>query len=59
MPLLVALNAMIFFLPPLGVAIFAGQAVAGEAEWGSLRYLCARPISRSRLLVATGAVAAA
>ena len=56
---LVALNAMVLFLLPLAVAIFAGQAVAGEAGWGSLRYLCARPISRSRLLLAKAAVAAA
>ncbi len=56
---LVALNAMVLFLLPLAVAIFAGQSVAGEAAWGSLRYLCARPISRSRLLLAKAAVAAA
>lgn len=54
---LIALNSMVLFLLPLAVAIFAGQAVAGEAAWGSLRYLCARPISRSRLLVTKGAVA--
>jgi ABC-2 type transport system permease protein len=56
---LLALNAMVLFLLPLAVAIFAGQAVAGEAAWGSLRYLCAHPISRSRLLATKGAVAAA
>ncbi len=56
---LLALNATTLFLLPLAVAIFAGQAVAGEAAWGTLRYLCARPISRSRLLVTKGAVAAA
>jgi ABC-2 type transport system permease protein len=32
------------------VAIFAGDAVAGEATWGNLRYILVRPISRSRLL---------
>jgi len=58
MPLIV-LNAMVLFLLPLAVAIFAGQAVAGEAGWGSLRYLCLGPISRTRLLVAKGTVAAA
>ena len=40
---LIALNAMLLFLFPLGVAIFAGEPVAGEAAWGSLRYLLARP----------------
>ena len=56
---LVAMNAMVIFLLPLGVAIFAGEAVAGEAGWGSLRYLLARPVSRSRVLAAKGVVAAA
>jgi ABC-2 type transport system permease protein len=56
---LIALNAMLLFLLPLAVAIFAAQAVAGEAAWGSLRYLLIRPISRSHLLAAKAAVAAA
>jgi ABC-2 type transport system permease protein len=41
---------MKFFLP-LAVAIFAGESVAGEAGWGSLRYVLARPVSRSKYLL--------
>ncbi len=37
---------------PVGVAIVAGDAVAGEATGGTLRYLLLRPVSRTRLLVA-------
>jgi ABC-2 type transport system permease protein len=32
------------------VALFAGDTVAAEASWSSLRYLLAAPIPRSRLL---------
>jgi len=32
------------------VALFAGDTVASEAQWGSLRYLLVRPVGRSRLL---------
>jgi ABC-2 type transport system permease protein len=38
-----------FFLP-LTVAVVAGDAIAGEASLGTLRYLLARPAGRSRLL---------
>ncbi len=55
---LVAVNAMVIFLLPLAVAVFAGEAVAGEAGWGSLRYLLARPVSRGRVLWSKAAVAA-
>ncbi|HXA61737.1 MAG TPA: ABC transporter permease [Streptosporangiaceae bacterium] len=55
---LIALSVMLLFLLPLAVSIFAGEAVAGEASWGSLRYLLARPISRTRLLASKAAVAA-
>jgi ABC-2 type transport system permease protein len=55
---LIALGAMQLFLLPLGVAVFAGEAVAGEASWGSLRYLLARPVSRSRVLASKAAIAA-
>jgi ABC-2 type transport system permease protein len=37
---------------PVAVAMFAGDAVAGEATNGTLRYLLIRPVGRSRLLVA-------
>ncbi|HEY4027851.1 MAG TPA: ABC transporter permease, partial [Candidatus Dormibacteraeota bacterium] len=56
---LIALSAMQLFLLPLGVAVFAGESVAGDASWGSLRYLLARPVSRSRVLASKASVAAA
>jgi len=56
MPLIV-LSAMLLFMLPLAVAIFAGECVAGEASWGSLRYLLARPVPRWRVLGAKAAVA--
>ncbi|HWC83123.1 MAG TPA: DUF2705 family protein [Pseudonocardiaceae bacterium] len=37
---------------PIAVTTFAGDAVAGEAVQGTLRYLLIRPVSRIRLLVA-------
>jgi ABC-2 type transport system permease protein len=37
---------------PVAVAVLAGDAVAGEAGSGMLRYLLARPVGRTRLLVA-------
>jgi ABC-2 type transport system permease protein len=37
---------------PVSVAVVAGDAVAGEAQAGTLRYLLARPVGRTRLLVA-------
>ncbi|MCL2455387.1 MAG: ABC transporter permease subunit [Micrococcales bacterium] len=40
------------FLLPLTVAIASGDAVAGEASTGTLRYLLLLPVSRTRLLVA-------
>jgi ABC-2 type transport system permease protein len=48
-PVIALASTMKFFLP-LAVAIFAGEAVAGEAGWGSLRYALSRPVSRSRYL---------
>lgn len=38
-----------FFLV-IVVALFAGDAVAGEASWGTLRSLLTRPVGRGRLL---------
>ena len=55
---LIALSASILFLLPLTVAIFAGEPISGEASWGSLRYLLARPVPRWRVLLAKAAVAA-
>src|SRR3954463_14077602 len=49
-----ALAALTITLPvflPLAVAIVAGDAIAGEAGLGTLRYLLARPAGRTRLLL--------
>ncbi len=37
---------------PISVAVVAGDAIAGEAQQGTLRYLLLRPVGRTRLLVA-------
>jgi len=55
----VALNSLLLFMIPLAVAIFAGESIAGEASWGSLRYVLARPTSRHRILVSKLVVAGA
>lgn len=52
------------FLMVVVVSLFAGDTVAGEANWSSLRYLLTAPVPRSRLLrqkliVALGLAAAA
>jgi ABC-2 type transport system permease protein len=39
------------------VALFGGDAIAGEASWGNLRYLLMRPVTRGRLFAAKLAVA--
>ncbi len=54
---IVALSSTMKFFLPLAVSLFAGEAVAGEAGWGSLRYVLARPVSRSRVLWSKAAVA--
>jgi ABC-2 type transport system permease protein len=36
---------------PVAVAVVAGESIAGEASAGTLRYLLARPVGRTRLLV--------
>jgi ABC-2 type transport system permease protein len=46
----IALSSTMKFFLPLAVAIFAGESVAGEAGWGSLRYALATSVSRSRYL---------
>jgi len=38
------------FLLVVVVALFFGDTIAGEASWGSLRYLLAMPVPRARLL---------
>ncbi len=50
----VALAALTLELPlflPIAVASIAGDAVAGEANLGTLRYLLAVPVDRTRLLL--------
>ena len=52
---LFAIAALAIVLPlflPIAVAVVAGDAVAGEAQAGTLRYLLVRPVGRTRLLVA-------
>ncbi|WP_412540717.1 ABC transporter permease [Longispora sp. K20-0274] len=59
-----ALNFTIFslfvsstFLLIVVVALFCGDTIASEASWGSLRYLLAVPVPRSRLLAVKLSVA--
>ncbi len=52
---LFAVAALAIVLPlflPVAVSVIAGDAVAGEAQSGMLRYLLIRPVGRTRLLVA-------
>lgn len=49
---LAALGIVLPLFLPVAVAIVAGEAVAGEAQAGTLRYLLVRPVGRTRLLVA-------
>lgn len=52
---LYAVAALAIVLPlflPVAVSVIAGDAVAGEAQAGTLRYLLIRPVGRTRLLVA-------
>ena len=55
----IALSSTMKFFLPLAVAIFAGESVAGEAGWGSLRYALAGPVSRNRYLLSKLVVALA
>ncbi|MEP6462879.1 MAG: ABC transporter permease subunit [Frankiaceae bacterium] len=53
--LFLVLTALVVSLPlflPLAVGIVSGDALAGEANIGTLRYLLTVPVSRSRVLVA-------
>ena len=52
---LFAVAALAIVLPlflPVAVAVVSGDAIAGEAQSGTLRYLLIRPVGRTRLLVA-------
>jgi ABC-2 type transport system permease protein len=60
--LFVGLTAMIVAIPlflPLTIGVVAGDAIAGEASHGTLRYLLIAPAGRIRLLVVKSLVAAA
>jgi ABC-2 type transport system permease protein len=48
---LTSLTVVLPFFLPLAVSVVAGDAVAGEASLGTLRYLLTVPVSRARLLV--------
>jgi ABC-2 type transport system permease protein len=47
-----ALAVILPIFLPVATAVIAGDAFAGEAAYGTLRYLLIRPVSRNRLLVA-------
>src|SRR5438874_6803899 len=44
------LTVVLPFFLPLGVALVAGDTIAGEASMGTLRALLVRPVGRTRLL---------
>ena len=46
----IILNLLLIHVPIL-VALVAGDAVAGEANMGTLRLLASKPVSRIRLLI--------
>ena len=45
------LSVEIALFLPLAVSVLAGDAIAGEANQGTLRYLLIAPVARGRLLV--------
>jgi ABC-2 type transport system permease protein len=49
---LAALGIVLPLFLPIAVAVTAGEAIAGEAQQGTLRYMLIRPVGRTRLLVA-------
>ena len=49
---LAALGVVLPLFLPIAVAVLGGDAIAGEAQTGTLRYLLARPVGRTHLLVA-------
>ncbi len=55
---LVGLTITLPFFLPLAVAVVAGDSIAGEANLGTLRYVLARPMGRTRLLLLKGATVA-
>ena len=55
---LAGLTVAIPFFLPLVVAVVSGDAIAGEANLGTLRYLLTRPSGRTRLLATKAATVA-
>ena len=53
---LIALTLLLVLVMPLAVAVAAGDSIAGEAGYGTLRYLLAVPAGRVRLLTVKYAV---
>jgi ABC-2 type transport system permease protein len=46
----IALSSLLILVLPVVVAVVAGDSIAGEAGYGTLRYLLAVPAGRTRLL---------
>ncbi|MHB8263716.1 MAG: ABC transporter permease [Acidimicrobiales bacterium] len=53
---LASLDATAPFLLVVAVSLFMGEAVTAETNWGSLRALLSKPVSRSRLLLSKALV---
>lgn len=49
---LAALGVVLPLFLPIAVAVLGGDAIAGESQSGTLRYLLVRPVGRTHLLVA-------
>jgi ABC-2 type transport system permease protein len=49
---LAALGVVLPLFLPIAVAVLGGDAIAGESQSGTLRYLLARPVGRTHLLAA-------
>lgn len=49
---LAALGVVLPLFLPIAVAVLGGDAIAGETQTGTLRYLLARPVGRTHLLAA-------
>jgi ABC-2 type transport system permease protein len=49
---LAALGVVLPLLLPIAVAVLGGDAIAGESQMGTLRYLLIRPVGRTHLLLA-------
>lgn len=55
---LVALNAMTLLAFPVIASVYAGDSIAGEAGYGTLRYLAARPVARWRIFASKAVTSA-